>query len=176
MSEFNLLAFSGAIHQTSTCRNLIRYISNIDQKCSVKLFDISELPHFVPGVDDDVLPEVVKSLRKEVESADALLIITPEYVFSLPALLKNAIEWGVSSTIFDGKPVGYIVAASSGEKAFEALNLILETLQARLDPACKLLLKGLKGKTNELGAINDTEVAMKVDEFYHALKASIVIK
>ena len=66
--------------------------------------------------------------RKSIEEADAVLICTPEYVFSLPGILKNALEWTVSTTVFSDKPTALLTASSSGEKAHESLLLVMKTL------------------------------------------------
>jgi chromate reductase len=81
-----------------------------------------------------------------------VLICTPEYVFILPGMLKNALEWTVSSTVFTHKPVALIVASAAGDHAMASLALILQTLTGQPVPATlQLLIKGAKGKMNEEG-------------------------
>jgi NAD(P)H-dependent FMN reductase len=57
------------------------------------------------------------AFRKKIEDADGVLICTPEYVYSLPGSLKNAVEWMVSTTLFTDKPAALITAASSGTES-----------------------------------------------------------
>lgn len=73
----------------------------------------------IPSYDEDVrqqgFPPPVEDLRGRVKAADALLIVTPEYNYSVPGVLKNAIDW-VSrppDQPFDGKPIA-IMGASPG--------------------------------------------------------------
>jgi chromate reductase len=73
----------------------------------------------IPPYDDDQrqagYPPVVEGLRTRIRAADALLIATPEYNYSVPGVLKNAIDWASRppDQPFDGKPIA-IMGASPG--------------------------------------------------------------
>ena len=74
----------------------------------------------IPLYDDDVreaqgYPAPVQDLRNRIAAADALLIATPEYNYSVPGVLKNAIDWASRPPAqpFDGKPIA-IMGASPG--------------------------------------------------------------
>lgn len=74
----------------------------------------------IPPYDDDVrqeqgYPPAVQDLRARIKAADALLVVTPEYNYSVPGVLKNAIDWASRppEQPFDGKPVA-IMGASPG--------------------------------------------------------------
>lgn len=116
---------------------------------------LAALPHFDPDAEDTRLPQIVMDLRAQVAAADAIIFCTPEYVFSLPAILKNAIEWCVASTVFSDKPTAMIVASGGGEKTFESLGLILRTIQARISPETMLLLSGVRGRMRGQNSISD---------------------
>ncbi len=117
--------------------------------------NIDQLPHFNPDLDTDPLPETVTDLRRRIELADAVLICTPEYVFSLPGSFKNAIEWMVSTTVFTDKKVGLITASSSGQKAHEALQLVMRTVGAVWGQYGALLIQAPKTKISPNGKITD---------------------
>jgi chromate reductase len=80
----------------------------------------------------------------QLAQADAVIICTPEYIFSPPGVLKNALEWTVASSGFSGKSVALIVAATAGEKAFESLQLIMKTIEARFNEKTMLMIQGTK--------------------------------
>ena len=119
-----------------------------------------------------LFPREVTEFRQKIDMADGVLICTPEYVFSLPGSLKNAIEWTVATTIFSKKPVAIIVAAASGEKALESLDLIMTTLETVLPKDSKLLVKGARGKIAE-GKICDEEVLKKISIVINSLITTI---
>ena len=60
-------------------------------------------------------PAPVEDLRARIKAADGLLIVTPEYNYSIPGVLKNAIDWASRppEQPFDGKPIG-LMGASGG--------------------------------------------------------------
>ncbi|MBS0619548.1 MAG: NAD(P)H-dependent oxidoreductase, partial [Spirochaetes bacterium] len=103
-----------------------------------------------------------QELREKIALADAVIIGTPEYVFSVPAILKNALEWCVASTVFTDKPTALIVAASAGEKTFEQLSLILKTIQCRIEPGTMLHVKGARTK------LQDKELNDQLDRVFYA--------
>jgi hypothetical protein len=61
----------------------------------------------------------------------------------------------VSTTIFSGKPVALITASAMGDKAHEALQLVMKTIEARFTAATQLLVRGVKGKVDDGGNITD---------------------
>ena len=134
-----ILAISGSTRTGSTNMILLKtmasFISNID---FIYYEDLAELPHFNPDLDKGDIPAQVQHFRDLVADADGIIICTPEYVFSLPGALKNALEWMVSTIIFTNKPIALITAAASGEKAHESLILIMQTL-----------IKGVRGKISD---------------------------
>src|SRR5690348_7135717 len=81
----------------------------------IESFDIAPIPPFNDDIREQGYPPAVQELREKVRAADALLFVTPEYNYSVPGVLKNAIDW-VSrppSQPFDDKPAA-IMGASSG--------------------------------------------------------------
>lgn len=110
----------------------------------------------------------MQKLRDNIVAADAVIICTPEYVFSVPAIIKNALEWCVGSTVFTDKPTAMIVATGVGEKTFESLGLILKTIQCRILPGTQLHLKGVRAKMLT-GELRDDEVLTRLDALYQAL-------
>ena len=116
---------------------------------------IDQLPHFNPDLDIEPFPPKVMDFRKQIKEADGILICTPEYVFSLPGSLKNAIEWLVSTTLLTDKPAALITASSSGQKAHEALNLVMRTVGVKSGEHSSLLISAPKTKVSIEGKITD---------------------
>lgn len=79
----------------------------------------------------------------------------------------------MSTTNFSNKPVAFIVAAASGEKAFEALDLILTTIESRIPDTSKLLIKGIKGKISATGVIRDQVTINRIIALTESLISSI---
>lgn len=113
------------------------------------------MPHFNPDLTKEPLPPAVADFHHRIAAADAVMICTPEYVFSLPGSFKNAIEWTVSTTLFTGKPGALITAASSGHKAHEALQLVMGTIGLTWGSRGALLISVPKTKINAKGEITD---------------------
>lgn len=134
---------------------------------------LDELPHFNPDLDHEAPPSRITAFRELVAAADAVVICTPEYVFSLPGALKNAIEWMVSTVIFTDKPFAYVIASASGEKAFESLDLIMTTLQVKMTAGSKLLIKAPKSKVNSDGTIIDAATIEQLRALMSSLKMSM---
>jgi chromate reductase len=79
------------------------------------VFELDDIPPFIQDLESTP-PERVKEFKQKIKAADALLIATPEYNFSVPGVLKNAIDWASrppGDSAFDGKPVA-MMSASTG--------------------------------------------------------------
>lgn len=153
-----IFAIIGSTRENSSNENIVKHLAkHFSANCDIEIFNaIASLPHFNPDIDQGLVPESVIAFRQKIEAADGVIICTPEYVFSLPGALKNAIEWTVSTTVFTDKPLALITAAASGEKAHESIQLIMGTLMGKFVSETCLLIKGVKGKVNSnKGEITD---------------------
>lgn len=144
----NIFAIVGSASKNSSNLKLVECIAELTQEeFDFTIFDsLAELPHFNPELSVESTPLEILNFRETILKADGLLICTPEYIFSIPSGLKNAIEWCVSTTVFSGKPLGMITASASGLKAHEELQLIMRTLETKFNECTLLLIQGVKGK------------------------------
>lgn len=83
---------------------------------TLDIFDnIGDFPLYSKELEQD-MPAAVKDFKQQIKAADALLIVTPEYNYSIPGFLKNALDWAsrpAGDNSFDEKP-GAIMSASPG--------------------------------------------------------------
>lgn len=153
----NILAISGSLRARSTNLTIIQSIAQMfADKINVTIYDgLARLPHFNPDLEKGApLPEV-EDFRRRIRAADGILICTPEYVFSIPGALKNALEWTVGTNDFAGVPMALITASSLGEKTHESLFLVLKTIEARISENTALLISGARTKVNSEGKFTD---------------------
>lgn len=171
-----ILALSGSIRKESSNEKLLGYLANqYKDVVDIVLYPTLEvLPHFNPDHASTNVPSVVQDFIAQIEQADAVLICTPEYVFSLPGVLKNALEWTVATTVFSDKPCAFIVASSLGDKAFEALDLILKTLiQKEIQPELKVLIQGIRSKITSAEQVLDAETSKDLSVLINTLLDTI---
>jgi len=161
-----VLAICGSTRTHSANLGIIRYVEKIlSAEVQLEIFnELSALPHFNPDFDNDNAPEIVERFRDKIRNADGILICTPEYIFSLPGAMKNAIEWCVSTTIFSEKPVALITASASGTLAHESLQLVMKTIYADLRKETQLLIQGAKGKVDNNGTISHFATAEQLQK------------
>jgi NAD(P)H-dependent FMN reductase len=178
MSKKKLVAICGSISAHSANLSILQYLSELfSDKLEFEIYsELSLLPHFNPDLDKENAPPIVEALRTKVKNADGVLICTPEYVFSLPGVLKNALEWSVSTTVFFEKPVTLITASASGVKAHESLQLIMETIGADLRKDTQLLIQGAKGKVKSNGEISDEGTIQKLKDLAVAFQSHLYDK
>ena len=169
----NVVAIIGSATTSSANHKLIEYIrTEASDTFQVTIYDrLKTLPHFDPELSLEHTPSAIREMRNLIEDADGVIISTPEYVFSIPSGLKNAIEWCVATTVFSGKPLGIITASTSGIKGHEELQLIMRTLTATFTPETTLLIQGVKGKIDAHGVIIDLETRESLRLFTKALSA-----
>lgn len=165
-----ILAIIGSASENSSNERLVRVLANsTGDTFRWTIFNsLKSLPHFDPELSVNNTPPEIVAFRELIEQADGVIICTPEYVFSIPSGLKNAIEWCVSTTVFSGKPCGLITASAQGEKGHEELQLLMKTLMATFTTETTLLISGIKGKINELGEISHPDTKSQLEKFLQA--------
>jgi chromate reductase, NAD(P)H dehydrogenase (quinone) len=115
--SLKVIGICGSLRQHSYNKLLLQAAGKLlADQVQFSIADISGIPLFNQD-HEDPLPEVVANLKSAIESADALVISTPEYNFSIPGVLKNAIDWltrPAGQNSLNGKPVATIGATIGG--------------------------------------------------------------
>ncbi len=168
----NIFVIIGSASRNSANEKLVSNLAILTKDVFIlNIFkELKTLPHFDPELSAADTPIEVTEFRKNIKNADAVIICTPEYIFSIPSGLKNGIEWCVSTTVFSNKPIGLITASLSGEKGHEELQLIMKTLMAKFTDETTLLIRGIKSKINESGQITDNRTHKNFIKFIEAFK------
>jgi chromate reductase len=146
-----LLAISGSLRTASSNTTVLQALQALaPPPVAITLYDgLADLPYFNPDLDgeDDIPPPAVVRLRGQIGDADGVLISSPEYAHGVPGVLKNALDWLVSSPEFYGKPVALLNVSPRSTFVHASLVEILTTMSAALiaDPALTISLprKGL---------------------------------
>ncbi|HVP85906.1 MAG TPA: NAD(P)H-dependent oxidoreductase [Rhizomicrobium sp.] len=113
----NVFAICGSLRKESF--NLKTLHAAVEIAPKTMTFDVYDRLADVPPYNEDVrekgYPPVVEDLRARIKKADALLFVTPEYNFSVPGVLKNAIDWASRppDQPFSGKPAAIMSASPS---------------------------------------------------------------
>lgn len=116
MGQYRVLGISGSLRKQSYNSSLLRAAVELAPKeLEITIADLSEIPLYNDDVREKGYPAPVEKFRKQIASAQAVLIATPEYNYSVPGVLKNAIDWASRppEQPFEGKPIA-LMGASPG--------------------------------------------------------------
>jgi chromate reductase len=135
MAQLKVAVFVGSLRKDSYNRRLAHAVEKLaPAELEFQHIRIDNLPLYTQDFDDNY-PAVAQQLKQDIEAADALLFVTPEYNRSVPGVLKNAIDiasrpWGTNS--FAGKP-GAVIGASIGAVGTAVAQQHLRNSLAYLD-------------------------------------------
>jgi len=89
-----VLGFAGSLRQASFNRALLREaVEMAPPSMTIETYDLAGIPEYNDDVREKGYPAPVQKFRAAIAAADALLMVTPEYNYSIPGVLKNAIDW-----------------------------------------------------------------------------------
>ena len=115
-SHVRILGIAGSLRRGSYNQAALRAAKLfVPENSEIDLFQLDDLPMFNED-DEKRLPSSVVGLKKRIRRSDALLIVTPEYNYSIPGILKNAIDWAcrpLGDSAWSGKAPA-IMGASLG--------------------------------------------------------------
>ena len=175
-----LIAIVGTNSNRSTNRQLLQYMSkHFADKAEIELVEIKDIPMFNKPADRSV-PELVSEIAEKIDAADGVLIGTPEYDHSIPAVLMNALAW-LSYGIYPllNKPV-MITGASYGtlgsSRAQLQLRQILNApeIKANVLPDEFLLSHSLQA-FDPSGDLVDLDVVKKLDAIFDDFRIFVKI-
>ena len=131
-----ILTVSGSSRKDSTNVRLLEALPVLFPEQEIQRFDqLDELPLFTAQAQEAIVPTVVEHWKQALNQADALVISTPEYLYNLPALLKNALEWITESgELFEKRVLALSFGPHPprGEKALQSLIWSLQALKTNI--------------------------------------------
>jgi NAD(P)H-dependent FMN reductase len=132
----------------------------------VVIYDgLRDLPQFNPDLEEQAPLPLVEAWRRELDASDALLIASPEYGFSLPGALKNAIDWVIGSGELERKVVAVTASVNHPERGRRGLLALQDTLSA-------LSITIVGGAPIVRGPTFDAELRSLLDELVRAARAT----
>src|SRR5262245_45183025 len=129
-----VLAISGSLRSASSNTALVNAAAQLAPSgIEVAIYeDPDQLPRFNPDLDTGTPPTPVCAFRAALQSADAVLLSSPEYAHGVPGVLKNALDWVVGSGELVDKPVALVNASSRAPRAWSSLVETLSVMSARV--------------------------------------------
>jgi len=142
----NILAISGSLRQHSINSGLLRSAESIlPEGATLSFASLQAIPLFDADLETQGIPDGVALFKQQITEADGVLIATPEYNFSYPGVLKNAIDWASRGPVrpFTDKPVA-IIGASPGNfgtvRAQTDLRRLMHGMGSHVLPKPELLV------------------------------------
>lgn len=137
---FHILGLAGSLRKASYNRGLLRAAQELaPEGVDIQTFDLTPVPLYNEDVEAQGDPEPVRELKQAIAAADALLIASPEYNYTVSGVLKNALDWASRPPQQPGlkaKPVA-IMGASTGR--FGTARGQLNLRQVLLATGCHVL-------------------------------------
>lgn len=159
--SLKVLGICGSLRKASLNMAALRACTDLlPAGMTLEIGSIADLPMFNQDVLDQGMPAPVKRFREQVAAADGLLIASPEYNFSIPSPLKNAIDWGsrAPNQVFHEKPVAIFTVAPGpvgGTRAQYDLRRVLSQLWGHVLPRPEVFITHAAGKFDAQGGLTD---------------------
>lgn len=177
MKQITILGFAGSLRKGSYNKALLRAaLELLPEGVKLELFDLEGIPPYNMDIEDR-MPEKVREFKAKIRASDAILIATPEHNYSMPGVLKNAIDWAsrpYGDNSFEGKPAG-IMSASPGMLGGVRAQYHLRQTFVFLDmyPLNKpeVIVTFAAEKIDDMGRVTDGKTREKIGELLEALVA-----
>lgn len=154
-----IATIAGSLRQASINRGLVRACMSVaPEGIEFDALSIGDLPHYDSDLGE---PDTVAAFKAGIERADALLIATPEYNYSIPGVLKNAIDWAsrpAYQSVFMGKKTAILGAAYSTVGSARAQGHLKQILLGMATPVFaypEVLVASAKDKFDAEGNLVD---------------------
>ncbi len=171
----HFLGISGSLRKQSYNTAALQACQScLPQGVTMSLADIAPVPLYNDDVYKQGFPDSVQRLREQIQAADALLIATPEYNYSMPGVLKNAIDWASRPPAqpFDGKPIALIGATPGGmgtSRAQYQLRQVFVALNAKVLNRPEVFISGAPNKFDADGRLTDAATLENLAKMLAAL-------
>ena len=175
--KVRILGFAGSLRKQSYNKAILAVATEtVPDGSSLEVFDLEGIPPFNQDLELQP-PDKIKEFKARIRAADAILIATPEYNYSIPGVLKNAIDWAsrpYGDNAFDGKPVA-VMGASIGtlgtaraqydlRRSFVFLNMLPLNQP-------EVMVSFAQDKVDSKGRVTDENTRKRIKELLESLVA-----
>jgi chromate reductase len=160
MADIKVLGICGSLRKASLNMAALRACAELlPAGMALEIASLDGLPVYNQDIFDAGIPDPVKRLREKIAAADGVLIASPEYNFSVPAPLKNAIDWGsrAPDQVFNEKPIAIFSVTPGpvgGARVQYDLRRILGQLWGHVLPRPEVFIGNAAGKFQD-GRLTD---------------------
>jgi chromate reductase len=160
LQTISVLAVSGSLRAASINTALLQAACRVapEGMSIVPFARLGEFPLFNPDTEYP-LPAPVQAFRELINSADGVLIASPEYAHGVTGVMKNALDWVVGCEAFVHKPTAVLNASPRAMHADAALKETLSVMSADLVTSASITLPVLGAKLGAEGIAGHPEVA-----------------
>ena len=170
-----ILGFAGSLRKESYNRSALRAAVKLAPRgVQLDTFELDNIPPFNQDHERE-LPQAVRAFKAAIKAADAILIVTPEYNYSVPGVLKNAIDWASrphGENAWDGKTVG-VMGASLGMLGTARAQYHLRQMFVFLNMfplnQPEVMIAHAKDKFDSEGNLEDQITTQKIRELLESL-------
>jgi len=170
-----ILGFTGSLRQGSYNKAALRAAKELMPEGAVlNIVELGDIPFLNEDLEAEGIPQVVVDFKSKIADADALLIATPEYNYSIPPVLKNALDWasrGKDSPL-SGKPAVIISASPGmlgGARVQYHLRQVCVSLNLLLINKPEVFIGNANTKFDEKGNLTDERTKNSISRVLEAL-------
>ena len=172
-----ILGIAGSLRKGSYNRAALRVARELTPKGTrLEIFELQGIPPFNQDLETDP-PKLVTEFKTQIRNADCILIVTPEYNYSIPGVLKNAIDWAsrpYGDSAWEGKPVA-VMGASIGNigtaRAQYHLRQVFVYLNMYPLNRPEVMIGTAAGRFDEGGNLKDEDTRKRIEHLLEALVA-----
>lgn len=171
-----LLGISGSLRKASYNTKLLHAAARcLPEGVTMTVIGCGDLPLYDSDLDNETKPPSVEQLISAIGQCDGLLIATPEYNYSIPGVLKNAIDWAsrpAYQSVLAGKPAGIVSASVSGVGGARAQQHLRDVFAATLTPVTPspaFMVPFVKNTFNLQAELVDEDTARRLEKYMKEL-------
>ena len=172
-----IAGISGSLRKHSINSGLLRKVGELlaEQDIEFTVVDISQFPLYNQDINEQGIPEPVMTAHQQLKAADAIVLASPEYNYSVTGVLKNSLDWlsRVENQAFNGKAVS-IMGASPGMGTARSqyhLRQMLVFLNAFVVNKPEVMVAQASGKFNDQGDLTDEATINHINKALASLQA-----
>jgi chromate reductase len=179
-ASIRILGIAGSLRRGSYNAAALRAVQELAPRgMKIETFDIGPIPPYNEDERSQGFPAAVEALRQAIKQADGVLFATPEYNYSVPGVLKNAIDWASRppEQPFENKPIALMSASPGslgGARAQYHLRQCFVFLNGLVLNRPEVMISGAQGKFDAEGRLTDEATRAFLGTFLASFQAWVL--